>query len=120
MGRGDIKRNRPFRFILNHSKATAANVYLLLYPKPSLANELSRDPKLARRIWLNLNRIHMDTLLEEGRVYGGGLYKMEPRELANIPADDLLDFIPESMQSVAKQLKLFSESTGPGQNATNY
>jgi hypothetical protein len=109
MGRGSIKRNRPFRFILNHSKATAANVYLLLYPKPFLANELSRDPKLARRIWLHLNRIHMDTLLEEGRVYGGGLYKMEPRELANIPADDLLDFIPESMQSVPKQLKLFSD-----------
>jgi hypothetical protein len=109
MGRGDIKRNRPFRFILNHSKATAANVYLLLYPKPFLANELSRDPKLAYKIWLHLNRIHMDTLLEEGRVYGGGLYKMEPRELANIPADDLSDFIPESMQSVSKQLKLFSD-----------
>ena len=108
MGRGDIKRNRPFRFILNHSKATAANVYLLLYPKPFLANELSRDPKLARRIWHHLNRIHMDTLLEEGRVYGGGLYKMEPRELANIPAGDLLDLIPGSMKSVPKQLKLFN------------
>lgn len=109
MGRGNIKRNRPFRFILNHSKATAANVYLLLYPKPFLANELSREPKLARRIWLLLNQIHMDMFIEEGRVYGGGLYKMEPRELANIPADHLLDFIPESMRSVPKQLKLFSD-----------
>jgi hypothetical protein len=109
MGRGDKKRNRPFRFILNHSKATAANVYLLLYPKPLLANELSRDPKLARRIWLLLNQIHMDMFFEEGRVYGGGLYKMEPRELANIPVDSLLDLIPESMQSVPKQLKLFSD-----------
>ncbi len=109
MGRGDIKRNRPFRFILNHSKATAANVYLLLYPKPFLANELLRDPQAARRIWTHLNRIHMDTLLDEGRVYGGGLYKMEPRELANIPADDLSDFVPQSMQSIPKQLKLFGD-----------
>jgi len=109
MGRDDKKRNRPFRFILNHSKATAANVYLLLYPKPFLANELSREPKLVRRIWLLLNQIHMDMFFEEGRVYGGGLYKMEPRELANIPADHLLDLIPESLRSVPKQLKLFSD-----------
>jgi predicted RNA methylase len=109
MGRGNIKRNRPFRFILNHSKATVANVYLLLYPKPFLASELSRDTKLARRIWILLNQIHMDMFFEEGRVYGGGLYKMEPRELANLPAEHLSDFIPESLRSVPKQLKLFSD-----------
>jgi len=109
MGRSGTKRNRPFRFILNHSKATAANVYLLLYPKPFLADELSRDPKLLRQIWILLNQIHMDMFLEEGRVYGGGLHKMEPRELANIPVDHILDFIPESIRSVPKQLKLFSD-----------
>lgn len=108
MGRGDIKRNRPFRFILNHSKATVANVYLLLYPKPFLANELLRDPELARRIWLLLNSIPLNTLFDEGRIYGGGLHKMEPGELANLPADFLLEFIPEAMRSVPKQLKLFN------------
>ncbi len=111
MGRCDKKRNRPFRFILNHSKATVANVYLLLYPKPFLANALSRTPELAHRIWLLLNQIHMDMFFEEGRVYGGGLYKMEPRELANIPADHMLDFIPASMRSIPKQLKLFSDES---------
>jgi len=33
LGRSDNKSKRPFRFILNHSKATAANV---LYPTPAM------------------------------------------------------------------------------------
>jgi len=32
-----------FRFILNHSKATAANVYLLLYPRPHLSTVTQTD-----------------------------------------------------------------------------
>ncbi len=109
MGRGDVTEKRPFRFILNHSKAMVANVYLLLYPRPFLANQLAEDPKLAHSIWLLLNQIRTETFLEEGRVYGGGLYKLEPKELANITADTLIDFIPKSMQHVPKQLKLFGE-----------
>jgi hypothetical protein len=109
MGRRDFKKNRPFRFILNHSRATAANVYLLLYPKPFLKNALLRDPELVRSIWQRLNQISPEVLLGEGRVYGGGLYKLEPRELANIPADQLLDFVPEEMRRIPKQLKLFND-----------
>ena len=77
MGRGDVKRGRPFRFILNHSRATTANVYLMLYPKPPLARALEGHPGLMRTVWAFLNAIRPETLLGEGRVYGGGLYKME-------------------------------------------
>ena len=35
LGRSDKKNGRPFRFILNHSNATAPNVYLMLYPRES-------------------------------------------------------------------------------------
>lgn len=84
-GRADGKSGRPFRFIRNRSAATVTNTYLALYPKPALAIYLQNDPDALDRIWLELNQIPADTLLEEARVYGGGLYKLEPRELANVP-----------------------------------
>lgn len=95
MGRNIQKRGKPFRFLLNKSKATAANVYLLLYPKPVLAQALDGDVRLARKVWKFLNGIDAATLLREGRVYGGGLYKMEPRELANVPADAIAQMLPK-------------------------
>lgn len=106
MGRNLEKRNKPFRFILNRSAATAANVYLLLYPKPALARALATMPGLDLRIWEFLNGIDAATLLGEGRVYGGGLYKMEPKELANVPANAIaalleeVDLRPEHQQSL--------------------
>jgi len=89
MGRNLARRKKPFRFILNRSQATAANVYLLLYPKPALARALDEDPGLARRVWALLDAIPPETLLWEGRVYGGGLFKLEPNELANVRADGI-------------------------------
>jgi adenine-specific DNA-methyltransferase len=87
LGRGDT--DRPFRFLLNNTKATASNVFLMLYPQPLLAQQLALNPKAIRNIWAAMNAIAPETLLGNGRVYGGGLYKLEPRELANVPADDL-------------------------------
>ncbi len=81
---GRDKRGRPFRFILNRSSAIAANVYLLLYPKPAMASAMAADPSLIERIWRFLNGLDPATLVREGRVYGGGLFKMEPRELAAV------------------------------------
>jgi hypothetical protein len=84
MGRRS-RHGRPFRFILNWSAATAANVYLLLYPRPALARAMACDATLLPRIWSALNRLPVDVLVQEGRVYGGGLYKLEPRELSRLP-----------------------------------
>jgi adenine-specific DNA-methyltransferase len=108
MGRNLTKRDKPFRFILNRSKATAANVYLLLYPKPHLASALASDVQLASKIWEFLNSINSATLLGEGRVYGGGLYKLEPKELANVPADAIAAMLPTAERRPAKQPNLFS------------
>jgi len=89
-GRKTEEREKPFRFILNHSNATASNSYLMLYPLDNLKRALNADPYLYTKVWECLNRITSDTLVSSGRVYGGGLHKLEPMELSNVPADDIM------------------------------
>jgi hypothetical protein len=89
IGRQDTKKGRPFRFILNLSRATAQNVYSMLYPRPALKRAMELDARVLRAIWQSLNDIPLDVLLREGRVYGGGLYKLEPGELGHVPADNV-------------------------------
>jgi predicted RNA methylase len=101
---------RPFRFILNHSQATAANVYLLLYPKPFVARALEADSGLKRQVWQALNRCASNTMLDEGRVYGGDLHKLEPNELARVPADHLLDVLPALPEAEQAPKTLFAEA----------
>jgi hypothetical protein len=109
MGRQTGKSRSPFRFILNYSKATAANVYLMLYPKPVLATVLSDDPGLHRAVWQALASITAEMLMGEGRIYGGGLHKLEPQELANVPADAVLRVLPDGRQfRMHRQLELFA------------
>lgn len=82
MGRG--RAGRPFRFILNRSAAIATNVYLLLYPRPALSAAMAADPGILERVWGALGGLDPGSLTREGRVYGGGLYKLEPAELAAV------------------------------------
>lgn len=107
LGRSDTRNGRPFRFILNHSCATVANVYLAMYPMPLLAQTLARDPGLIHRIWQALKAIRSDLLLGEGRVYGGGLHKLEPKELANVPVGDFATLFPD-FQCSARQMELLN------------
>ncbi len=119
LGRADAKSGRPFRFIRNHSQAIAANVYLLLYPKPVLARAMAADPTLIRRVWQILNALSPDALVGEGRVYGGGLYKLEPKELGNVDASAIADIIPD-LQPLGgvEQFDIFEESSVNSQPLT--
>ena len=111
LGRGDTKSGKPFRFILNGSRAIVANVYLALYPISLMAREMDRDPSLLRKIWSALNELPPDVLVGEGRVYGGGLHKLEPRELSNVPVGFISDLLPHATAAArAKQLTLFAEA----------
>ncbi len=109
MGRSD-RAARPFRFLLNHSQAAATNVFLMLYPKPALAERLAEHEGAIRDIWASLNAIDAQTLLGNGRVYGGGLHKLEPKELANVPADNIAVLVGLPPKRLPVQLELEVEA----------
>jgi hypothetical protein len=103
LGRGEGKRSRPFRFILNWSRATVANVYLAMYPNTVVARAVERDPSLMRKIWRALNALPPEHLLGEGRVYGGGLHKLEPRELANVRVLEIAKLLPSYARPIVQR-----------------
>jgi hypothetical protein len=52
-------------------------------------------------------RVALAELASEGRVYGGGLHKVEPKELAQIPARVVLESI-ETHLPIEQQEGLFA------------
>ena len=92
MGRAGNGDRKAFRFFHNHSSATAANVYLLLYPRPALRQAIL-TPGVAERVFCLLQEIPIGKMTGEGRIYGGALHKLEPRELANVPMNGIEDIL---------------------------
>ncbi len=91
MGRSSSARQgNPFRFIWNKSQAIAANVYLLLYAKGELKRFLDENPELQGIVFESLASTAGQLCVEESRVYGGGLYKLEPKELGRVSAQALV------------------------------
>jgi hypothetical protein len=54
-----------------------------------------RTPSLKRTIWEMLNGMNADKLRDEGRVYGGGLMKIEPKELMNVDVPFLAELMAQ-------------------------
>jgi hypothetical protein len=104
MGRGG-KDKAPFRFFWNRSRATATNVYLLLYPVGPLRAALEKNPALQEKVFELLRGIESRALLNEGRVYGGGLHKLEPAELGNL---DVSTFVERLGIQIPHQVSLFA------------
>ena len=95
----------PFKIILNQSRAITTNVYLMLYPRHPLDQILGRQSD-QRAVLACLKRIINTDWKANGRVYGGGLYKIEPTELGNLPANVLLDALPEMAATRSEQTQL--------------
>jgi adenine-specific DNA-methyltransferase len=101
MGRQRSATSSPFRFLLNRSKAVATNAYHVLYPKKNLQEVLCRDSCLPGKLWESLKNLPIENLFIEGRTYGGGLHKMEPRELANVLLGELPGVLLEALNDQA-------------------
>jgi hypothetical protein len=112
MGRGADDK-QPFRFILNRSNAIGTNLYLMLYPLNGLAVMLQKHPERADEVHEILGRVTGHELRGEGRVYGGGLNKIEPSELGRIFAGAFIERWPELRSSVHRpvQGELFGEQS---------
>jgi hypothetical protein len=106
MGRGSAEK-RPFRFIWNRSHAICTNLYLMLYPRNELAAMLRRHSGRAKDVFALLSQVTGSELRGEGRVYGGGLNKIEPNELARISAAPFVRQWPELAATVCRQGELF-------------
>jgi hypothetical protein len=46
-----------------------------------------------------LNRLTPKNLIQNGRTYGGGLHKLEPKELAGMPLPELPDWLHMERQT---------------------
>lgn len=95
MGRGRIGDETPFRFILNKSKAIATNVYLMLYPVGELKRALESGALDIEAVYRALQSVTTEEFLDGGRFYGGGLRKVEPKELAAMNAQVIANLLPD-------------------------
>jgi len=86
-------------FILNQSKAVALNTYLLLYPKEWLMNLLKIDDSLSVQLLASLNLSSKKVIELQTRIYSGGLQKLEPNELKELPIVNLPKGVIEAFRS---------------------
>lgn len=92
MGRGR-QGVPPIRFIWNKSDAIAANTYLMLYPRPLLARLLSKEPSLEGDLFALMQETALTSMRGKWRIYAGGLVKIEPRGLLQVPLAATPDWI---------------------------
>jgi len=85
MGRiSERHKTNAIRFYLNRTNAIVTNGFICLYPKPFLARLLEGDFVKQEELLEVLNTIGVEDIVCKGRSYGGGLLKIEPKELSCI------------------------------------
>jgi hypothetical protein len=89
----DAHQNNAVRFILNRSSAIATNSFHMLYPTELFYSKFGTDQKSIGLAWRYLSKLPSGRIFDEGRIYGGGLHKIEPRELSKVDISGIEEFI---------------------------
>ena len=66
---------------------------VLEFHQEPLAGRLEEKQELKTAIWEILRNIRPEDIMREGRVYGGGLRKVEPKELGRVGTPLLTDLL---------------------------
>ena len=86
-------------------------------PPPTTQAALHDDPRLYRAVFLALQQTDTAAFIREGRVYGGGLYKMEPKELGRLSAEPVVEAMGGWKQ--ARQRRLFADVLSQRRNVAD-
>lgn len=99
MGRSSYGQ-QPFKFFVNESSAIAANSYLMAYLKPEVKAKV-KSGVFMERLLESISEVTEEILLQKGRSYGGGLHKLEPAELRQVPLSGIDDLITKNQKPVS-------------------
>jgi len=92
-----MSRKRP-RFILNEARTLVLNTFHLVNPEDKkIGSKVKIKALLA---YLNSSKV-LSRLKNVGRIYGGGLLKVEPRELEKLPVIDSSEFAGKDTKALA-------------------
>lgn len=105
-----MSRQRP-RFIYNKAKILVLNNFHFVYPEKEAVKDATELK--AFLAYLNSNRAY-NLLRKVGRMYGGGLLKVEPKELEKLPIIDFRRLIRRDTQTLANLFEQLCASARKG------
>jgi len=92
-----MSRKQP-RFISNEAKILVLNTFHFVYPEEKVIK--TRMQLKAFLACLNSNQT-FSLLKQVGRIYSGGLLKVEPRELERLPVTDFASLVKSDIEALA-------------------
>ncbi|UCE16443.1 MAG: N-6 DNA methylase [Candidatus Bathyarchaeota archaeon] len=105
-----MSRKKP-RFIFNEAGMLVLNTFHFVYPEgKAIRNRVELKALLA---YLNSNEA-LNLLRRVGRVYGGGLLKIEPRELERLPIMDFVRLADSNTEALANLFEQLCKSVRKG------
>ena len=87
MGRCRKDGDSPIRFFWNRSKAIGTNSFLMIYPTASAFEIFGESEFSQEKMFKCIQAVTNTSIFDQTRSYGGGLFKLEPKELQKVRID---------------------------------